>query len=162
MALHELNGATADNAEMWKRIWEQVALKEMPPKKRKSQPDSHDRLKLSNWIASEPTKATRDKKAPSDKEGCFIELPKSEPTQIPQASDAPARQWISTAYLAAGASVTIGRSKVSFATFEYSPDSLRVTSPFTRSPVMVAEPLRMVCVASFFFEKTAPPPSPTR
>ena len=34
VAFHELNGINANNARLWKSIWEQVALKEMPPKKK--------------------------------------------------------------------------------------------------------------------------------
>ena len=38
VSLQDLNEVTADNASMWKRIWEQVALREMPPRKSKTQP----------------------------------------------------------------------------------------------------------------------------
>ncbi len=40
---------------MWKRIWEQVALKEMPPRKKTNQPKLTERLDLSNWITAELT-----------------------------------------------------------------------------------------------------------
>ena len=40
IALHDLSKVTVENAEIWKSIWEQVALKEMPPRKKKKQPSS--------------------------------------------------------------------------------------------------------------------------
>jgi len=61
VALHEIDVVTADNAEMWKRIWEQVALKEMPPKKKQTQPEPLDRVALSNWITGELEQAMKDK-----------------------------------------------------------------------------------------------------
>ncbi len=59
-ALHDLTAVTPGNAERWKQIWEQVALKEMPPKNRKTQPDPHDRVRLSHWITSELSRAMAD------------------------------------------------------------------------------------------------------
>ena len=38
VALHDLNKFTYANAGLWQRIWEQVSLKEMPPRKKKKQP----------------------------------------------------------------------------------------------------------------------------
>lgn len=61
VALHELDGVTADNAELWKRVWEQVALKEMPPRKKETQPSPLDRVKISNWITSELVSAMKEK-----------------------------------------------------------------------------------------------------
>ena len=61
VALHELTGVTAKNAELWKQVWEQVALKEMPPRKKKNQPDSLKRLEISDWITSELSKALKSK-----------------------------------------------------------------------------------------------------
>ena len=60
VAFHKLTGVDADNAELWKRVWEQVALKEMPPKD-ESQPVPMDRLRLSNWITGELSRALKDK-----------------------------------------------------------------------------------------------------
>ena len=40
VSLQSLTDVSADNASMWKRIWEQVALKEMPPRKKTNQPKS--------------------------------------------------------------------------------------------------------------------------
>ena len=48
------------NAGVWKSVWAQVALQEMPPKK-KSQPDIIDRLRFSDWIVSELQQAMKDK-----------------------------------------------------------------------------------------------------
>ena len=61
VSLDELRGVDADNAELWKRIWEQVALKQMPPRKKTNQPEALDRLKLSNWITEELEQAMKDK-----------------------------------------------------------------------------------------------------
>ena len=61
LSLDEINGVSTENFDVWKRIWEQVALKEMPPKKRKNQPSSIDRVHFSQWILSEMEKAMKDK-----------------------------------------------------------------------------------------------------
>ena len=61
VAFHELTGVDADSAELWKRIWEQVALKEMPPRNKKNQPAAMDRLRLSGWITGELERAMQDK-----------------------------------------------------------------------------------------------------
>ena len=61
VSLQSLTDVTADNASMWKRIWEQVALKEMPPRKKSNQPQLTERLELSNWITDGLTKAMKDK-----------------------------------------------------------------------------------------------------
>ena len=58
LALDELTGVSSGNAELWKRIWEQVALKEMPPRKKK-QPEAMERLQLSNWITGELERAMK-------------------------------------------------------------------------------------------------------
>lgn len=51
--LEELSGITLENAEVWKSVWEQVSLKEMPPRKKKNQPETMDRLRVANWITGE-------------------------------------------------------------------------------------------------------------
>jgi hypothetical protein len=51
--LEQLTGITVENAEVWKSVWEQVSLKEMPPRKKKNQPESLDRLAVANWITDE-------------------------------------------------------------------------------------------------------------
>jgi hypothetical protein len=61
VSFHELNGVSADNADLWKRIWEQVALKEMPPRKKERQPAPLERVRISNWITGELEKALREK-----------------------------------------------------------------------------------------------------
>ena len=61
VSLENLTTVSADNASMWKRIWEQVALKEMPPRKKTNQPKLMGRLELSNWITDGLTKAMKDK-----------------------------------------------------------------------------------------------------
>jgi hypothetical protein len=61
IAFHELKGVEADDAELWKRIWEQVALREMPPRKKKNQPEPMERLQLSSWITGELEEAMKDR-----------------------------------------------------------------------------------------------------
>ncbi|MEM7236006.1 MAG: DUF1592 domain-containing protein, partial [Planctomycetota bacterium] len=48
------------NAALWKTIWAQVTLKQMPPK-RKRQPKVVDRLLFSDWVIEELTREMRDK-----------------------------------------------------------------------------------------------------
>ena len=50
VSLEDLQTVTPENAIMWRRVWEQVALKEMPPRKKSNQPELLERLELSNWI----------------------------------------------------------------------------------------------------------------
>ena len=50
ISLETLNEVTAENISLWKRIWEQVALREMPPRKNRNQPKLMERLELSAWI----------------------------------------------------------------------------------------------------------------
>ncbi len=61
VSLEGLADVSADNASMWKRVWEQVALKEMPPRKKANQPKLMERLELSNWITDGMTRAMKDK-----------------------------------------------------------------------------------------------------
>ena len=61
VSLENLRDVSAENASLWKRIWEQVALKEMPPRKEQNQPALMERLELSNWITTGLTKAMKDK-----------------------------------------------------------------------------------------------------
>ena len=49
------------NAIVWKSIWAQVTLEEMPPPKKKSQPEMVDRLRFSDWIVSELERVMADK-----------------------------------------------------------------------------------------------------
>ena len=66
IALHDLRKITVENAETWKMVWEQVALKEMPPRKKKKQPDLDTRLSISEMITAELTKVM-------EKQGGFTE-----------------------------------------------------------------------------------------
>ena len=61
VTLHELDGVSADNADIWKRIWEQVALKEMPPREKERQPAPLERVKISNWITGALAEALKEK-----------------------------------------------------------------------------------------------------
>lgn len=61
VAFHELAGVSADNAELWKRVWEQVALNEMPPRDADNRPAAIQRLRLSNWITTELQRAMKDR-----------------------------------------------------------------------------------------------------
>jgi len=61
VSLESLTDVSADNASMWKRIWEQVALKEMPPRKESSQPKLTERLELSTWITAGLSNAMKDR-----------------------------------------------------------------------------------------------------
>ncbi|MEJ6523337.1 MAG: DUF1588 domain-containing protein [Opitutales bacterium] len=61
VTLDNLSDISAENATMWKRIWEQVALKEMPPRKKKNQPELMQRLEISNWITDGLAQALKNK-----------------------------------------------------------------------------------------------------
>ncbi len=58
--LSALQSVTADNAEVWKRVWEQVALKQMPPAD-ENQPQLIERVQLSDWITQQLGVAMKDK-----------------------------------------------------------------------------------------------------
>ena len=66
IALHNLTKVTIENADLWKSIWEQVALKEMPPRKKKKQPELNTRLEISQLITAELAKVMK-------KQGGFTE-----------------------------------------------------------------------------------------
>ncbi|MEZ5429954.1 MAG: hypothetical protein R3F31_01990 [Verrucomicrobiales bacterium] len=62
------------NAATWKSVWAQVALEEMPPKK-KDQPAVIDRLRFSDWIVDELQHVMKSKggfHAHLDPKGNFI------------------------------------------------------------------------------------------
>jgi len=59
VALDELFDVSPDNADLWKSVWEQVALKEMPPRDKKNQPDLITRVAVSKWITSELEEAMK-------------------------------------------------------------------------------------------------------
>jgi len=58
--LLELGPVDETNAAVWKAIWAQVALQEMPPKK-KPQPAVVDRLRFSDWIIGELEREMKNK-----------------------------------------------------------------------------------------------------
>ena len=61
VSLHDLNTFTEENAALWKQVWEQVSLKEMPPRKKKNQPELLKRMEISNLITSNLTELMKDK-----------------------------------------------------------------------------------------------------
>jgi len=60
LSLEDLGPVDETSAAVWKSIWAQVTLQEMPPKK-KSQPDIIDRLRFSDWIVRELQRVMKDK-----------------------------------------------------------------------------------------------------
>ena len=60
LSLHDLGPVDEVNAGIWKSIWAQVTLKEMPPE-RWTQPEVVERLQFSDWIVGELTRVMRDK-----------------------------------------------------------------------------------------------------
>lgn len=60
LSLEDLGSVDSRNAGLWKNIWEQVALQEMPPRENENQPEGIDRVKLSNWITGELEQALKD------------------------------------------------------------------------------------------------------
>ena len=60
LSLEDSGSVDETNAAVWKSIWAQVTLQEMPPKK-KPQPGIIDRLRFSDWIVSELQRVMKDK-----------------------------------------------------------------------------------------------------
>jgi len=60
LSLLHLDGVDETNAALWKSIWAQVALQEMPPKE-KSRVEIVDRLRLQDWIVGELQRVMKDK-----------------------------------------------------------------------------------------------------
>jgi len=58
--LLELGPVDELNAAVWKSVWAQVAMGEMPPQN-KSQPKITDRLKFSDWVVQKLRKVMKDK-----------------------------------------------------------------------------------------------------
>ncbi|MEM1295320.1 MAG: DUF1588 domain-containing protein [Verrucomicrobiota bacterium] len=58
--LLELGPVDETNAAVWKSVWAQVALEEMPPKN-KPQPEVIERLRFSDWVVGELEQAMEDK-----------------------------------------------------------------------------------------------------
>ncbi|HCP83619.1 MAG TPA: hypothetical protein DIT88_04390 [Planctomycetaceae bacterium] len=60
LSLHNLGAVDDLNSGVWKRVWAQVALREMPPKDAE-QPEVVDRLQFTDWIVAELSRVMRDK-----------------------------------------------------------------------------------------------------
>ncbi len=60
LSLENLGPINETNAALWKSIWAQVSLQEMPPKKQ-DQPEIVDRLRFSDWIVGELQRVMSDK-----------------------------------------------------------------------------------------------------
>lgn len=60
LSLLDLGPVDETNAAVWKAVWAQVALEEMPPKKQ-DQPEVVERLRFSDWIIGELQRAMQDK-----------------------------------------------------------------------------------------------------
>lgn len=58
--LLDLGAVDETNAAVWKSVWAQVALREMPPEK-KPKPDVIERLRFADWIVGELQRALADK-----------------------------------------------------------------------------------------------------
>jgi hypothetical protein len=58
--LLNLEAVDETNAAIWKSVWAQVSLQEMPPKKKK-QPDVTKRLRFTDWIVNELQHGMKDK-----------------------------------------------------------------------------------------------------
>jgi len=59
LSLQDLGPVDEVSAEIWKSIWAQVTLKEMPPRYM-TQPEVVERLQFSDWIVQELSRVTRD------------------------------------------------------------------------------------------------------
>lgn len=60
LSLNDLGPVDDVNSGIWKTVWAQVTLKEMPPAEM-PQPDVVERLQFSEWIVGELTRVMRDK-----------------------------------------------------------------------------------------------------
>ncbi|MEM7388187.1 MAG: c-type cytochrome domain-containing protein, partial [Verrucomicrobiota bacterium] len=60
LSLLDLGPVDETNAPVWKSVWAQVTLQEMPPSK-KSQPELVERLRFSDWVVGELQNAMSDK-----------------------------------------------------------------------------------------------------
>ncbi|MDF1863063.1 MAG: DUF1588 domain-containing protein [Verrucomicrobiales bacterium] len=60
LSLLDLGPVDETNAAIWKSVWAQVALQEMPPKK-ETQPEVIDRLRFTDWIVNELQQTMKDK-----------------------------------------------------------------------------------------------------
>ena len=60
LSLVDLGPVDETNAALWKSIWAQTALQEMPPKK-KTQPEVVERLRFTDWVVNELQEVMKDK-----------------------------------------------------------------------------------------------------
>ena len=60
LSLMDIGPVDESNASLWKSVWTQVSLQEMPPRK-KTQPGVVERLRFSDWIIGELQRAMKDK-----------------------------------------------------------------------------------------------------
>ncbi len=60
LSLDDLGPVDETNADLWKSIWAQVALQEMPPKK-KDQPEALERIQFTDWVVHELEDHMEDK-----------------------------------------------------------------------------------------------------
>ena len=58
--LLELGPVDETNAAVWKSVWAQVALREMPPKKKQA-PETIERLRFADWVVGELESVMEDK-----------------------------------------------------------------------------------------------------
>lgn len=61
LSLEDLGPIDETNADLWKSIWAQIALQEMPPREKKTQPGIIERLQMSDWIVAELQHVMQDK-----------------------------------------------------------------------------------------------------
>lgn len=61
LSLESLGPVDETNADVWKSIWAQVSLQEMPPREKKHQPGVIERLKMADWIVAELQRVMKDK-----------------------------------------------------------------------------------------------------
>lgn len=61
LSLENLGPIDETNADLWKSIWAQVTLQEMPPREKKNQPGVIERLQMSDWIVAELQRVMKDK-----------------------------------------------------------------------------------------------------
>ena len=102
--LDDLTEITSENADRWKSVWEQVALKAMPPKDVGDLPNLMARHRLSTWITSELQQAMKDKGGfethllPAkgnhlDHDLLFGKLPLGSRPRVSRPTSSPARIW---------------------------------------------------------------------
>ena len=61
LSLEGLGPVDETNADVWKSVWAQVTLGQMPPRDRKSQPGVVERLTFSDWVVGQLQATMKDK-----------------------------------------------------------------------------------------------------